>query len=128
LKVTDRHGHVDYDFALVQVLDPAKVDQYPPTLHANYWPSLDVRAGDEVTFKVRAFRMSDGEETWDFGDGSPTVKTQSDGAGPPLNKEGYAITRHRYASPGHYVVQVKRLAGDGTPAIDHLDVVVAPSQ
>ena len=31
------------------------------------------------TFKGRAFYLAHGEEVWDFGDGTPKVKTKSDG-------------------------------------------------
>src|SRR5262249_21131644 len=48
LKVTDARGHVDYDFAIVQVLDRGKKDQLPPTIHASYAPTFGVRAGDPV--------------------------------------------------------------------------------
>ena len=30
-----------------------------------------IKPGDPVTFKVRTFRTTDGQETWDFGDGTP---------------------------------------------------------
>ena len=79
LKVTDRQGHVDYDFAIVQVLDRSHPDQLPPTIHAAFMPTTGIKPGDPVTFKVRTFRTTDGEETWDFGDGTPTVTSHSDG-------------------------------------------------
>jgi hypothetical protein len=124
LKVTDRDGNVDYDFAIVHVLDPTKPGKYSPNLHVNYAPSLGLKAGQEVTFKVRAFNTDEGEETWDFGDGSPAVRTRSDGNGPKLNPDGYAIVEHVYKEPGVYLVRVERQASDGTPAIDHVDVFV----
>lgn len=125
LKVTDAKGHVDYDFAVVQVLDPEKPGEYAPSLHAAYAPSLHVRPDEPVTFKVRAFRIDGGEEIWDFGDGSPPARTKSDGGVVPLNKEGYAVTVHRYRKPGDYIVRVERFADDGTPAIEHLHVRVS---
>jgi hypothetical protein len=126
LKVTDQNGNVDYDFAIVQVLDPAKLNSYVPSLHANYYPSLDNRVGQPITFKVRAFYTSEGEEIWDFGDGSPEVHTKSDGNGPALNKDGYAIVQHTFQHSGHYLVRIKRLTDSGMPAFEHLDVQVSP--
>jgi hypothetical protein len=61
-----------------------------------------------VTFKVRTFRTAAGSEAWDFGDGSPRVEVQSDGNAKPLGKDGYAVTQHRYARPGHYIARVER--------------------
>lgn len=124
LKVTDRDGNVDYDFAIVHVLDPTKPGKYSPNLHVNYAPSLGLKAGQKVTLKVRAFNTEEGEETWDFGDGTPAVRTRSDGNGPKLNPDGYAIVEHVYKEPGVYLVRVERQATDGTPAIDHVDVFV----
>jgi murein DD-endopeptidase MepM/ murein hydrolase activator NlpD len=71
LKVTDRSGRVDYDFAIVQVLDRSKPTELPPTIHASYAPTQGIKPGNPVTFKVRTFRTTDGHETWNFGDGSP---------------------------------------------------------
>ena len=61
-----------------------------------------------MTFKVRTFRTAAGSEAWDFGDGSPRVEVQSDGNAKPLGKDGYAVTQHRYARPGHYIARVER--------------------
>lgn len=71
-------------------------------------PTLGIRAGDAVTFKVRTFRTAAGAEMWDFGDGSPRVEVQSDGNAKPLAKDGYAVTQHRYTKPGHYIARVER--------------------
>ena len=72
-----RAGDVDYDFAIVDVMDPQQARAaMPPTIHAAYYPTFGIQPGDEVTFKVRTFGTTDGEETWDFGDGSPTVHDQ----------------------------------------------------
>lgn len=124
LKITDSDGNVDYDFAIVQVLDPTRPDQYVPSLHAAYAPSMLIYPGDEITFKVRAFNARGGQEIWDFGDGSSPVTTTSDGNLVPLNKDGYAVTTHRYQQPGQYLVKVQRTADDGTPAFEHLHVTV----
>jgi murein DD-endopeptidase MepM/ murein hydrolase activator NlpD len=124
LKVTGAAGRIDYDFAIVNVLDKEHPDQLPPTIHANYAPTFGIRPGDPVTFKVRTFRTTDGRETWDFGDGSPKVIVQSDGNVVPLAKEGYARTVHRFAKPGHYVVRVERTDRRGLTAVGHVQVRV----
>jgi murein DD-endopeptidase MepM/ murein hydrolase activator NlpD len=78
LKVTDSAGRTACDFQVVQVIDRDKADPLPPTIHAAYAPTFDIKAGEPITFKVRTFRAKGGE-TWDFGDGSPRVDVKSDG-------------------------------------------------
>lgn len=124
LKVVDAGGRIDYDFAVVQVLDRERPDRLPPTIHAAYFPTLGIKPGDAITFKVRTFRSTEGNETWDFGDGSPAMNVQSDGNVKPLARDGYAVTTHSYAKPGHYLVRVERAARDGSKAIAHLHVRV----
>ncbi len=126
LKVTDDAGRVDYDFAVVQVIDRKNPKQLPPSIHANYSPTFNIKPGDPVTFKVRSFRIAkdDGRETWDFGDGSPPVTVQSDGNAVKLSKDGYAITTHRFAKPGHYLVTVNRTNHRGQTATGRVHVRV----
>lgn len=127
LKVTDEDGNIDYDFQRIKVIDPEHPGQYGPRLHATYWPTLGISAGDSVTFKVRSFQIpSDDEssEEWDFGDGSPRVKVQSDGNRVALAKDGYAVTQHSFAKPGHYIVTVRRPSKNGHPNLAHLHVHV----
>lgn len=124
LKVNDASGRIDYDFAVVQVIDKEHRDQLPPTIHAVYYPTFDIEPGDEITFKVRAFRTTVGNEIWDFGDGSPKVTVQSDGNVRVHNPQGYAITRHRYKKSGHYIATVKRRNEHGHEAVAHLHVRV----
>ena len=126
LKVVDDQGRVDYDFAVVYVLDLNHLERKPVGIHAAYWPTLDIKAGDPVTFLVRSFhfRPDEGFEQWDFGDGSPAVKVQSDGNADSQAKNGYAVTTHRYQQPGHYVVRVQRTNDRGETAIAHLNVRV----
>jgi len=124
LKITDDQGRIDYDFAVVQVLDKAKPEPVPPTIHAAYAPTFGIKPGDEVTFKVRTFRSTEGMEEWDFGDGSPRVKVKSDGNVKPLDPKGYAVTAHRFAKAGHYLVSVRRSTNDGRTALAHLQVRV----
>lgn len=127
LRATDGQGNVAYDFAKVHVLDPANPKQRPPSIHAVYYPTHGIRAGDELTFKVRSFRVrpDEGRETWDFGDGSSAQTTQSDGCQKTLAADGYAIIRHRYTQPGQYLVRVERKNDRGEPAITHLWVTVS---
>src|SRR5207253_11174522 len=96
LKVTDGEGRIDYDFAVVNVLDKEHPDRLPPSIHAVYSPTFGIKPGDPVTFLVRTFRTTDGKETWDFGDGSPKVVVQSDGNVVKLAKDGYARTVHSF--------------------------------
>jgi len=95
-------------------------DSDPITINASYFPSLDVKAGQTITFKVRTFGLTSGEETWDFGDGSARRSTQSDGNAVKLAKNGYAVITHTYAKPGNYIVTVK----NGSAATTHLWVPV----
>ncbi len=124
LKITDDAGNNDYDFAIVNVLDPQQLDELPPTIHATYAPTFGIHPGDEVTFKVRTFRTTDGQETWDFGDGTPKVEVKSDGNVVSLAKDGYAVTSHTFAKPGIYVVRVERTDAQGCTAVGHVAVSV----
>lgn len=124
LKVTDAEGHVDYDFAVVNVLDKEKPELLPPSIHAAYAPTFGIKPGDPVTFLVRTFRTTDGKETWDFGDGTAKVEVQSDGNVVKLAKDGYARTVHRFEKAGHYLVRVVRSDRRGYTATAQLQVRV----
>jgi hypothetical protein len=127
LKITDDQGNSDYDFAVVQVIAPqlgAGPDRMPPSLHAAYSPSMGVKPGQTVSFKVRAFRTTHGEETWDFGDGSPAVSVKSDGNVEKHAKDGYALATHVYEKPGDYIARVERTNEQGEKAIAHVHVRV----
>jgi murein DD-endopeptidase MepM/ murein hydrolase activator NlpD len=124
LKVTDAEGHSDYDFAIVQVVDKEHPDRLPPTIHATYAPTWNIRPGYQVTFKVRTFRTADGEEIWDFGDGSEPVTVQSDGNVRSHDPLGYAETDHRYEKAGTYLVKVQRTDRHGQSATARLVVRV----
>jgi murein DD-endopeptidase MepM/ murein hydrolase activator NlpD len=124
LKITDSEGQVDYDFAVVNVLDKDKPKEPIPSIHAVYSPTFGIKPNDPVTFLVRTFGTTHGKETWDFGDGSPTVTVQSDGNVVKLAKDGYARTVHRFEKPGHYVVRVERTDARGHTAIAHVQVRV----
>jgi murein DD-endopeptidase MepM/ murein hydrolase activator NlpD len=124
LKVTDASGDIDYDFAVVQIIDRNHPDQLPPAIHAAYYPTFNIEPGDEVTFKVRAFRTTDGNEVWDFGDGSAKATVQSDGNVQVHNPQGYAGITHRYKKPGHYIAAVERSNEHGHRAVTHLHIRV----
>ncbi len=124
LKVTDAAGRIDYDFAIVHVHDRNNSDAYPPTIHPVYWPTFGIEPGDEVTFKARTFATTDGEELWNFGDGSPAVTSKSDGNANVHDPDGYAVVTHRFAKPGHYLVRVERTNRHGHRAVGRLQVRV----
>ncbi len=124
LKVTDSDGNTAYDFAIVQVIDGKQPERLPPMIHPTYAPTQDIDVGDPITFKVRTFGTTDGNEVWDFGDGSPTVEVQSDGNVNKLDPNGYAVTTHAYKTPGDYIVRVQRTNRDGIRGVGHLHVRV----
>jgi len=124
LRVTDKDGRIDYDFAIVNVVDSKHPEALPPSIHAVYSPTMDLKPGQEITFLVRTFRTTDGEETWHFGDGSQPVTVKSDGNVVALAKDGYAATTHKYQKPGVYLVRVSRTNKQGMMATAHLKVFV----
>jgi len=124
LKVSNAAGDVAYDFAVVQVIDPKEPAALPPSIQAAFAPTRNIKPGDPVTFKVRTFRTTDGEETWDFGDGTPPVKVKSDGNVDIHDPNGFAVTDHRYARPGDYIVRVSRTNRRGFTGTAHVWVHV----
>jgi len=123
LKVTDDQGLTAYDFETVNVLDPKHPEQVPPSIQAAYWPTMGIAPGKAVTFKVRTFGTTDGEESWSFGDGA-TATTKSDGNVEEHAKDGFAATTHVFTKPGDYIVRVERANRLGQQAIAHLWVRV----
>ncbi len=126
VQVSDASGHVDYDFAVVQVFDPVK-GRMPAGIHATYAPTLAIRPGDAVTFLVRVFNAVEGAAVWDFGDGTPPVRVTCNPVKPDgsdaMAPDGYAQTVHRYAAPGQYLVKAEHTEGEVT-ATARLQVVV----
>jgi len=122
VKVTDDAGHTSYDFAIVQVIGDDEKN-IPPAIHPSFAPTMNLKPGDTITFKVRTFR-DHGGETWDFGDGTPPVKVVSDGNAVPLAKDGYAVTTHAFAQAGDHIVSVEHVNERGERAIGHLWVRV----
>ncbi len=128
LQVSDDRGNIAYDFAVVDVVERANPEPVPPAIHAAYSPTLNLRPGDAITFKVRTFSTTDGEETWNFGDGSPTVTTRSDGNVEKLAPNGYALTVHRFDKPGDYLVRVEHGDRKGRKATARLHVYIGSAQ
>ena len=127
LKVTDAAGRTDYDFSIVLVNEkpsPSGPERVPPTIHPAYFPTMDVKPGEPITFFVRSFATTDGEETWDFGDGSAKIKMKSDGNVEEHAKNGYQRTVHSYQKAGTYIVTVDRTNARGERAVGHLKVVI----
>lgn len=116
LQVTDKHRKVAYDFAYVMVLDPNDLEHYTPNVNINYHPTRDIKVGDAITFKARAFRIKGGEEQWDFGDGSALQTTHSPEDAKALAPEGYVAITHHYEKPGDYIVKVQRTHDNGQTA------------
>ncbi len=128
LRVTDAAGNVSYDFAVVIVADRDHPERHVPSIHANYYPTTDIKPGADITFRVRTFNTSTGKELWDFGDGSEKVEVHSDGNRKSLAPDGYAVTTHRYQRPGDYVVKVTHTDEFGVTATGHLHVHVDAPQ
>jgi PKD repeat protein len=129
LRITDNRGHSAFDFAVVQIASKPVFEQHDeaslaPTIHASYWPTLDVHTGQAVTFLVRTCRTTHGQETWNFGDGSEAVTVKSDGCADEKAREGYARTQHVFRRPGDYLVKVERTNERGEKANAHLWVPV----
>jgi hypothetical protein len=124
LEVTDCRGNTAIDFATVQVIDREHPDRLPPGIHACYVPTLGIVPGDAVTFLVRTFGTTERQEVWDFGDGTPTATTRSDGNVDPHARDGYARVEHRYAKAGRYIVTVRRSDEHGQEAVARLVVEV----
>ncbi len=122
LKITDAAGRVDYDFAVVQVFDKSSPRRIP-AIHPAYSPTFGIRPGDPVTFTVRSFGTPGGE-VLDFGDGTPPVEVKSDGNANVHAANGYAVTTHRFAKAGDYIVRAEYTGEQGVKAIAHLHVTV----
>jgi murein DD-endopeptidase MepM/ murein hydrolase activator NlpD len=124
LRVTDSEGNVDYDFAVVQVYDPKDPAKAIPVMQTAYHPTLDIKAGDPVTFLVRTFNTDFGNEVWDFGDSSPQVLVKSY-VDLENNTQGkFAETKHSFSAPGDYIVRTERSDESGIRAISHLHVKI----
>ena len=123
LEVTDQHGNVDVDFAIVKVADRNAPEADIPGIHPVYFPTEGIQAGDPVLFKVRARRTTEGVDVWDFGDASPKVTVRSNVDTSSHAADGYASTVHRFRKAGRYIVAVQRKTSTGN-ATGHLLVHV----
>ena len=123
VKVTSRDGQVDYDFATVRVADAATGVQVGG-LDANYHPTQNIKPGDEVVFTSRGRGAGASTDTWDFGDGSPTVSATSNRDPAQHAPDGYARVTHRFAAPGDYFVTVRADREEGCCAMHRLHVRV----
>jgi len=56
----------------------------------------------------------------------PAGKDPATGKSMTLAKDGYAITTHRYAKPGRYMVSVSRTNDRGETATARLHIVIEP--
>lgn len=126
LRVEDGKGAAAYDFVRVLVVDPAEPEVFPPNVHASFWPTEGLKAGDPVTILVRTFRTPPGTETIDFGDGSEPSKVRSGSDTGNLDPKGYASVVHRYERPGDYLVRIDRENEKGWPVFTHLHIRVLP--
>ena len=122
LKVEDDHGNVEYDFVHVMVVYENQPEMRYGYTSASYHPTFNIQAGQELTFKGRFFNIDEGEDRWDFGDGSPVQVTHSNPDG--FSAEGYVELKHTYDQPGHYFVTFSRTINDGTTSTSHLSIFV----
>ena len=63
-------------------------------------------------------------ETWDFGDGTEPVRVKSDANANHHAPDGYAVTEHAFAKPGHYIVRAQHPGQFGAIVTARLHVVV----
>lgn len=126
--VRDHAGNESVDFAVVQVLEDYAPEHFPPGIHAAYSPSFGIRPGTPVRFKVRAFKVPQNEEIWDFGDGTKRVSVSSvpygNGADGKHAQDGYAAVEHAYERPGNYIATAERIGPNGLRAVARVYVTV----
>lgn len=131
LKVTDAEGNVAYDAVLCVIFTPEMVKNPPqgvtgsvPRIHLAYYPTLNIKPGQEVTFKVRSSWTDGWGESLDFGDGSPIARLKSDGNRDRTNPKGYAVVKHKYARSGTYIVHAEHANSIGVKSNMHVFVTV----
>ena len=113
VKVTDTKGNYDYDFAVVKVYEGSRDEKALPDIHATFYPTTDIKAGDKVFFQVRSRWVAEGYDVWDFKDGSDPVMVKSNIESDNHAQVGYAVTSHRFEKPGDYLVNVHRKTSRG---------------
>jgi len=126
LKVTDSKGNIDYDFSTVYVYDREHPEETNlGALQLAYHPTLNLKAGDDITFFVRAFHIKPVNTIWDFGDGTPLITTTTEPVTKKTHSRGeFKKTEHSYSKPGHYVVNVRCARESGLNSVNHLHVVI----
>lgn len=125
LKVTESKGNIDYDFTVVQIIDKENPEKHIPAIHAAFHPTMGIKSGQPITFLVRTFNATVGEEVWDFGDDTPTVAVKSETVDKKNFTQGeYAKTQHSFEKPGDYIVTVERMNEVGYKATAKLHVNV----
>ena len=126
LKVTDSKGNSDYDFATVFVYEREHPEETSIGLiHLAHHPTLDLKAGEGVTFLARTFHTEPVKITWDFGDGTPFLESTTRGITKKNHSSGtYEKVIHAYSKPGHHVVIARAAEGSGLNSVSHLHVVV----
>ena len=122
VKVTDDKGNSEYDFIHVTVVYDNKPNKEYGYTTVNYYPTFNIEAGQVITFKGRYFNVFEGEDHWDFGDGSPEKITHSNPD--RYSHTGYAMLKHAYEKAGHYVVSFSRTTNEGIPATTQLSIEV----
>ena len=125
LKVTDRPGHVDYDFAdrpgaRPRAPRPAPADDPRGVLARRPGSSPATRSRSRCGPSGRPTARRPGTSAT----ARPPVEVQSDGNVDQHAHDGYAVTTHRFEKPGHYLVRVERTDRRGATATARLHVVV----
>ena len=128
LRVADGQGRTSLDVVAIIVIDREHRDRLPPSVHVVFHPSLENWVGQEISFKARTFGTQEGEERWDFGDGSPPQTTKSDGNKKPLAPDGYVELKHTYQTPGMYIVTVERTNEHGVRSVGRVWLEVKPAK
>jgi len=124
LKITGTDGSIDYDFATSRIADPT-TGQRPRSLDINFYPSLDLRPGQPITFTARGRGPEPSEDIWNFGDGSPPITVTSNLSPNQRAPDGYARLTHAYDSPGDYIVTVTTDDDSGAiVATQHLHIPI----
>jgi len=122
VKVTNDKGNSEYDFIHVTVVYDNQPNKEYGYTTVSYYPTFNIKPGQVLTFKGRYFNVFEGEDHWDFGDGSPVEITHSNPD--RYSQTGYAELKHAYEKPGHYVVSFSRTTDDGIPSTTQLSIQV----
>jgi peptidoglycan hydrolase-like protein with peptidoglycan-binding domain len=86
-------------------------------------PEMSVTQTAPMTIAVRAALNTASELAWDFGDGTPILRTVRNGTTPIAPAEG----AHTYAKPGRYIMKLRCVQNDALAEF-RISVVVSRSQ